>query len=1211
MRVGVEYAALTDHDTTQGLAAFEEELAGPGVGFLTGVEITVGDPADAVHILAYGIDPENAALQRLLATHRQYRRVQQASIRADLARLGQWFRRRFSRKPALQLELLVPDLTEIIRIVHRAGGTAFLAHPLTLTRDPGRLDRWLGEMKTAGLDGIEAVYAGYNRAERELLLKLAGKHGLMASAGTDYHGRDQPGLNRLAIDMPLPFWNAFSRAHGLGREATGSRAGARGPGLPVRRRQPMKPRKQTGRKRRFALRIVLPTLLATALFISTIYALILPALSDALMQRKRETIRELTYSAWSVLASYEADARAGLISDAEARARAAAKLEEMRYGNEQKDYFWITNLEPEMIMHPYRTDLNGTDVSDFRDPQGTAMFVEFAAIARQQGEGYVDYYWQWKDDPERVVPKESFVKLFKPWNWVIGTGLYLDDVHAEISELTGKLNRLSLGITAVIVLLLAFITWESLKLEEQRSRAEYDLRESHEKYAALVAATTEGTLMVLDGHCAYANRTMADILGYSDEELAELELAELFAVDDAQAARTQANIEAAAEGKPAPARFEGSLRNKDGRPVNLLLAVTRIAVAGKSGVIIVARDLSGRRMLEAELDMSRTQLRELTEKLDIGVFRASGGTEPRITEISPAARRIFGFAKGADPTGSPLLEVIADEKERQHIRRRLESGRGLTNHIIQHETPEGRQAVLSLTLTPGGGNGDSAYNGTVEDITARQRSDEERDTLLQEYQSALLFLNEPLSNVTGTLAHCEMNTPVDRAAQLMSRQQASSLAVVASSEGAVVGIVTDYDFRERVVAAGLPADTPVHAVMTAPVVSLPANAPVYEAILTMQQQQVDHIGIRDTDGRIVSIVQSADLMQFHQYSSAVITGEIRRARTVDEIREARSRLPRLVSTLLASGARPRNINRTMTRMSDTIVERLLELALGEIGPPPCRFCYLALGSEGRGEQTLVTDQDSALIIEDLPEEEAAAAEEYFLRLSELITSWLDRVGYAYCPGGVMCSNRKWRRPLAAWKRYFQEWITGSSPEDLLQFNIFFDFRPVAGDSRLLAELRRTIHQLSTEHPPFLLHFAQNALLYKPPLGLLGNIKVESGGDKANTINIKDAMLSVVNFARLYSLKHQLSETNTLDRLRRLYELQVLRKSFYEEAQHAYSYMMELRLNHQAEALIAGREPDNALDPRGLNQMQETMLRQAFSLLSLVRKKISHDFLGMA
>jgi len=1210
---GVEYAALTDHDTTQGLAGFEEALGRFGIGCLTGVEITVGDPADAVHILAYGIDPENAALQRILATHRQYRAVTQSPVGADLSRIKDWWNRIRGRAPQPDLEEILPDITEIIRVVHRAGGTAFLAHPLTITRDYGRLSEFIGELADLGLDGIEAVYSSYNSAERRALMEIAAEHGLLVSAGSDFHGFDINGLNQVSIDMPRQFWDAFSEAHGLGLEPANGQDGTLPPGeTRMVRRHPMPPHKPVGRRRRFALRIVLPTLLATALFIATIYAIILPALGDNLLQRKREMIQELTNSAWSILAGFEEDASAGLLTRDEAQRRAVARLEQLRYGSEQKDYFWVTDMQPRMIMHPYRTDLNGSDVSDFKDMRGTAMFVEFVNVAREHGEGYVDYYWQWKDNPERVVPKESFVKRFEPWDWVIGTGIYLDDVHREIAVLTGRLNQLCLGITVCIVLLLAWITWESLKIETQRNRAEFDLRESHEKYAALVSATTEGTLMVLDGRCTYSNRTMAEMLGYSEGELANLDFTELFTADNGTGEAALRNIKAISEGLPAPARFEAWMLHKDGARLNVVLAVTRIAFAGKTGVILVARDLSRRRLLEAELGQRREQFKTLTETIDIGVFRTTSGTQPVFEEINPAARRIFGIPLDAAATGRHVLDLIDDEEERQRISRRLGAGQGLENHIIQHQDPDGGQVVLSLTLLPvrDGAGHPGHYDGTVEDITAQRRSDEERDTLLQEFQSSLLFLNEPLGNVAGNLHYCEMNVPIDRAAKMMSRHDSTFLAVTSPEGGAVVGIVTDHDLRDRVLATGTDTAQPVYTIMSSPVVSLPHNAPVYEAILTMQQQDVDHLAVRDQAGKITSIVRNAELVQFHQYSSAVITSEIQRAQTIDEIVDARARLPRLVKTLLDSGAKPRNINRVMTRMSDVIVERLLDLAMAELGPAPCRFCFLALGSEGRAEQTLVTDQDNALILEDLEGAAAQAAEDYFVRLAELVTSWLNRIGYEYCQGGVMVSNRKWRQPLSVWKRYFRDWITGSTPEDLLQANIFFDFRPVGGDRELLRELRTSIHSVLADYPPFLLHLAQNALLYKPPVGIRGQIRVESGGSKPNTLDIKDAMLSVVNFARLYGLKHRVEETNTLDRLRKLYELQALRKSFYEEAADAYAFLMELRLNHQAQAQVEGRKPDNAIDPKALNQMQETMLKQAFSLLSLVRKKISADFQGM-
>ena len=171
------------------------------------------------------------------------------------------------------------------------------------------------------------------------------------------------------------------------------------------------------------------------------------------------------------------------------------RSESLRYGKERKDYFWLTDMQPLMLMHPYRKDLNGTDLRGFVDVRGRKLFVEFAKVAQEKGEGYVEYYWQWKDNPDRVAPKQSFVKRFEPWGWVIGTGIYLDDVHDEIASFTSRLTWFSVGISAIVVLLLAFMTRESLSIERQRGRAEAELRESHEKYAALVEAATEGTLM--------------------------------------------------------------------------------------------------------------------------------------------------------------------------------------------------------------------------------------------------------------------------------------------------------------------------------------------------------------------------------------------------------------------------------------------------------------------------------------------------------------------------------------------------------------------------------------------------------------------------------------------------------------------------------------------------------------------------------------------
>jgi CBS domain-containing protein len=272
---------------------------------------------------------------------------------------------------------------------------------------------------------------------------------------------------------------------------------------------------------------------------------------------------------------------------------------------------------------------------------------------------------------------------------------------------------------------------------------------------------------------------------------------------------------------------------------------------------------------------------------------------------------------------------------------------------------------------------------------------------------------------------------------------------------------------------------------------------------------------------------------------------------------------------------------------------------------------MALGSEGRGEQTLVTDQDNALIYGQPAGASSDSLPKYFLRLGDIVSAGLNQAGYTFCSGEVMARNPKWNRPLQDWKHYFRDWITQANPQDLLEFNTFFDFRCIWGEWEFARELRGTIQSLIAEHPPFLLHFAQNALLYKPPINLFGKIIVESGGESPNSLSLKEATLPIVNFARLYALRHNVSETNTLDRLYRLFELQVIKKGFYDEIVQAYSFLMELRLRNQVNALAENDKPDNLLDLKTISPMEETLLKESFSVISTIRKKISYDFLGQA
>jgi len=1072
---GVRAAALTDHDTIEGLAAFREALTRKGAGFVAGVELTVLDPeVGERHVLGYGFDPANKALREFLARSPANKRPSYLQALSSAFDRGRSSGER-SESSGARAGAGLPGAAEAIRVLHDAGGLAVLAHPVVpgQTPDLAALERLLVRWKAWGLDGLEAYYSGYSEDLSRELVSLAGRLGLLVSAGTDYHGPGLPGSTDLAVDIPRVLWQAFRS----GLRGRGGRPAGRPPAPPAHAGRPV-PRP---RWNAFLLKILLPTALSVGLFVFFLFRVLIPSFEDRLLERKRDTIRELTNVAVSILAEYDADAREGRLTLAEAQRTAAGRIQDLRYGNEGKDYFWITDLDVRMIMHPYRTDLNGRDVSDFQDPRGVRIFVEFANILRDREDAYVEYVWQWKDDPDRLEPKQSFIKKFAPWGWILGTGLYLEDVQREIQAMAARFVRVSIGISVLCALLLLFVTSQSMRIERRRAKAEDELRESHEKYRTLVESAAEGTLMVLDGRPAFANPTMLELLDATEDELGLLDLAEVLP------APALARIEAGRG-----SRFEEtSLRRRDGSGVEVALSAARISYAGREGFVLAVRPLRSRR-----------------------------GGEP-----APA------------------------------------------------------------------------------------RKDRDRENLIGDLQASLMFLHEPIAPLAGQPVFGDIRDTVAKGAALMTARGASAVVVTAANEP--VGLVTDSDIRARLVAEGRGGDSPLHAIMSAPLVSIEDRALVYEAILAMRERNVDHLLLRDEKGQVAGIVRNRDLLLFHRYSLAVLTQEIRHADSAEAIAAARRGLPRLVKVLVEGGARARNITRAVTAVTDAAVTRLIELAAADLGPAPARFAFVALGSEGREEQTLASDQDHAIIYEDVPDERDAAVQAHFLKLGRFVSDGLALAGYPLCLGEIMAGNPRWCRPLRTWKAYFSEWLKTAEPKDILGLKIFFDFRPVFGELDLALQLRRHIDEVLAQVPPFLLHYAQYTLQYKAPLSFFGHIVLEEGREGLRTFNIKDALMPVVNFARLYAFRHGVADVNTLDRLHSLLDIGELREGLHDEAVKVYDYLMQLRLANQVRAIDRDEAPGNDIDPKELAHIEETLLKQAFAQIANIQKKVSFDFLGSA
>lgn len=242
--------------------------------------------------------------------------------------------------------------------------------------------------------------------------------------------------------------------------------------------------------KREILKVTMPPLLTMALFAAALFGVVLPLVSRDLVEQKKNMITAATQTVVNILAFYEGRISSGEISVDEAKNLAIRQVRSIRFGRDGKDYFWINDLGPSMVMHPYRPDLEGKDISEFRDPQGTHLFKEFVAVVLQRGSGFVPYLWQWQDDPNRIVPKLSYVQLFKPWGWIIGTGIYTDDVQEEIRNILRNLVYSFILILAIVAFLTYVIIRKGIREMNLRWAAEDEVARHRDSLEELVGQRT-------------------------------------------------------------------------------------------------------------------------------------------------------------------------------------------------------------------------------------------------------------------------------------------------------------------------------------------------------------------------------------------------------------------------------------------------------------------------------------------------------------------------------------------------------------------------------------------------------------------------------------------------------------------------------------------------------------------------------------------------
>jgi CBS domain-containing protein len=461
------------------------------------------------------------------------------------------------------------------------------------------------------------------------------------------------------------------------------------------------------------------------------------------------------------------------------------------------------------------------------------------------------------------------------------------------------------------------------------------------------------------------------------------------------------------------------------------------------------------------------------------------------------------------------------------------------------------------------------------------------------------------------LLTCAPYISVQSAATMMAQRRVSS--IVATGNGLYpLGIMTDNDLRTKVLAAGLSPEVAVARVMSQPVQTVSPEADAFDALLAMSRQGVRLLVVIEND-RMVGIISEHDLQMEAGSSPLLVIGEIRRTTSLDTLMGLRYKIDSVLEMMLRWGGPVKQLVALVTELNDRLTIRILELVEEEMegegfGKPPVPYGWLALGSEGRKEQTLHTDQDNALFFAATPDCDEAECKKWFLQFSQRVVAYLVRSGIPECPGGIMASNPELCQPEDLWLDTFLGWIKDPSPHPLLMASIFFDFRPIHAGTNFPYVLQDQLLKAIRKSGLFLRFMAKNSLINRPPLSLLKRFVVEKSGEHKNKFDLKQRGLTpVVDAARVLSLSLGIKTRNTLDRLAEISRIGIIDSNFYADLREAYEFLIYLQISRHLDALAQGEGPDNFLDPVSLNGLQRKMLKESFAVVRRLQEIIEFRF----
>jgi CBS domain-containing protein len=452
----------------------------------------------------------------------------------------------------------------------------------------------------------------------------------------------------------------------------------------------------------------------------------------------------------------------------------------------------------------------------------------------------------------------------------------------------------------------------------------------------------------------------------------------------------------------------------------------------------------------------------------------------------------------------------------------------------------------------------------------------------------------------------EETISIQSALKTMQHRAIGSMIVVDSMRRPI-GILTERDIIPRVVLANADINSPVLAIATKPVATLPETATAVDAALLMAERGFRHVVVVDETGALKGIVSERDLFALQRHTLTGVSGAISRANSVAQLAICANDARQLARNLIAQGVESLTMTRFVSRLNDQIAQRLIGLAAKNHGVSESDLCWIALGSEGRHEQTISTDQDNALILADETRRDAESPNrDAIASFAKEVNESLAQCGFPLCKGNIMAMNPDLALDATAWEARFAGWIDRGDPQSLLQANIFFDLRALWGNTQLASELQTKILARAATNQRFLKQLSDNALDTEPPLNWLGNLSATAEVNGKQVIDLKRfGVRPFVDAARVLALAHEIAATNTVERLQALATKGKVQPGEVREWTDAFGFLQSLRLRAQEKNQLPDMPNAIALD--ALTPMDARILKECFRQARKLQQRLAADY----